>query len=436
VTELEEIIHNNVSYFESRGMNLYVEIDGKKFGRKGARENLILQENLGSRGIIELYAALVPVDFDVLGSFRWVLMEYLGLEEPIPEVKLDQLISMITTLGKYLENPRKLIKVTLEIFAGILGAEAGAFFLWNEQDKKFLECYVAYKGAGGKIEGQRVPIDMSLVGLVVKMSCPILVDDVSKHPQHFDGFYEYYPVSNVMAIPVVGRYGTIGAMEFVNKPGSFSLDDLILTSSLGKTIGVIIENSIIQWQIKQILNDALAALVEATNARTRGAIDHSRRVHELAVKMAEVLGIEGDELEDLKLAALVFDVGKIGVSDRILNKKGSLSEEEWEEIKKHVIFGEEILRQVEGVSEGILKVVKYHHERWDGSGYPEGLAGDNIPLHARIVGLLDAFCAMTEERPYRRRLEPAKALSLIKESNKFDPQLVKILENVIKDTGG
>ncbi|BBB32456.1 metal dependent phosphohydrolase [Thermotomaculum hydrothermale] len=147
---------------------------------------------------------------------------------------------------------------------------------------------------------------------------------------------------------------------------------------------------------------ALAAAIDAKDEYTRG---HSERVTKISVIIGKYLGLNAIELERIKVAGLLHDIGKIGIDDKILRKPGILTAEEFEEMKKHPVIGYNILAPIKELKE-INKGVKYHHEKWDGSGYPEGLKGEQIPLIARIIAVADTFDAMTSRRPYQDPMDP------------------------------
>jgi len=177
---------------------------------------------------------------------------------------------------------------------------------------------------------------------------------------------------------------------------------------------------------------ALAATVDAKDHYT---YSHSKRVKEHAVTLAEALKLEPLEISRLETCALLHDIGKIGISDKILNKRGKLTAEEWEAIKIHPQVGANIAsraRQLAPCLAGIL----YHHERYDGSGYPKGLKGEDIPLEARILAIADVFAAITSDRPYSDAFAYEEALEEIKRGagKQFDSHLVKIFLSAIKTT--
>jgi response regulator RpfG family c-di-GMP phosphodiesterase len=175
--------------------------------------------------------------------------------------------------------------------------------------------------------------------------------------------------------------------------------------------------------------ETLINAMEAKDLYLRG---HSQRVAELAGQLAQELGLEEKVCEDLRVAGRLHDVGKIGISEAILNKPGRLTADEFEHVKQHVRIGLDILAPLFHIKQP-LKYVEHHHERWDGVGYPLGLSGEAIPLGARILCAADTFDALTSKRAYREPLEPLAALDHLRvdAGKQFDPCVYDALVNVI-----
>ncbi|GAW93157.1 HD-GYP domain-containing protein [Calderihabitans maritimus] len=179
--------------------------------------------------------------------------------------------------------------------------------------------------------------------------------------------------------------------------------------------------------------ETLATAMEAKDAYTRG---HSERVARYTVATAKELKMREDQVENLRYLALLHDIGKTGTRESILNKPGRLDRKEFEVMKKHAELGAEIVRKIEQLQEG-YEVVKYHHERWDGGGYPEGISGQNIPLGARIIAVADAFDAMTTNRPYREAMSAQQAWKELQRfaGTQFDPEVVEAFGRALSSLG-
>jgi putative nucleotidyltransferase with HDIG domain len=181
-------------------------------------------------------------------------------------------------------------------------------------------------------------------------------------------------------------------------------------------------------ELQATYDQTLYALMSALDARDRETEGHSLRVSRLACLLGEKVGLPAEQLKALERGALLHDIGKIGVSDTILHKPGKLTEDEWKIMRTHPDIGSRI---VEGIPflQVCMPVVRYHHERWDGSGYPLGLKGQDIPMFARIFAVADVFDALTSKRSYRKRGTSEDALAYLREQSNilFDPQIVEAL---------
>jgi putative nucleotidyltransferase with HDIG domain len=179
-------------------------------------------------------------------------------------------------------------------------------------------------------------------------------------------------------------------------------------------------------QVNRMYVAVIETLAQAIDAKDQVTHDHIRRVQTEAVRLARALGVSGDqELQAIMAAALLHDVGKLSVPEHILNKPGRLTPSEFEVMKKHAPAGADILSVV-GFPYPVVPIVRHHHENWDGTGYPDGLAGDDIPIGARILSVVDCFDALTSHRPYRPRLEDSAALQIVIErrGRMYDPRVV------------
>jgi len=180
-------------------------------------------------------------------------------------------------------------------------------------------------------------------------------------------------------------------------------------------------------QVRALRNSLICALNQLLDLKDLNTGVHSTRLAEWALHVACELGLDQNGLGDIETAALLHDIGKVGIPDAILNKPGKLTPEEYELMKKHPEFGWAVLRQVPGMERASLLIL-HHHESFDGRGYPGGLKGEEIPTGSRIVSVIDAFDAMVSNRPYRNGLpfEEAERRLLESSGTQFDPAVVKI----------
>jgi diguanylate cyclase (GGDEF)-like protein len=179
---------------------------------------------------------------------------------------------------------------------------------------------------------------------------------------------------------------------------------------------------------EEVGDGAVAALASALTERDRYTGDHSESVVDLTARVGEALALDGQEIRRIRIAALLHDIGKVGVPDAILNKPGPLDHEEWEIMRQHPVIGERILRAIPGMG-AIARIVRHEHERWDGGGYPDGISGNEIPVGARIILACDAYHAMTSDRPYRQAMPHTDAMKELSENagSQFDPAVIEAL---------
>ncbi len=189
-------------------------------------------------------------------------------------------------------------------------------------------------------------------------------------------------------------------------------------------------------ELRTIHKQLIYAFANAIDAKSSWTKGHSERVAYYAEKIGHAIGLDEDDIEKLIIASLLHDIGKIGTYDTILEKPDKLTDEEFQLIKMHPLKGVEILGPIDGFSD-ILPIIRHHHERWDGKGYPDGLKGEEIPLLSRIISVVDSFDSMTSERPYRPSPGIQYAISEFKRcaGAQFDPEIVEVFLKVIEELG-
>lgn len=242
---------------------------------------------------------------------------------------------------------------------------------------------------------------------------------------------------NTLAMPLKTPDKLLGIIQVANKlnQGKYSSEDIDLLNILSSQLAFVIQNADLFSNLQKAYIDTLSALTGAIDAKDSYTRGHSERVTELSIKLAEECNVPSSEIENIKLGGLLHDIGKIGIPEAVLNKPGRLNDEEFNIIKSHPDLGLHILGKVEFL-EHIVPIIRHHHERYDGKGYPGGLKGENIPLLARIVSVVDTFDAMTTNRPYRKALTIEESLVEIDRcsGSQFDPDIAaKFIKMVRRD---
>ncbi len=370
----------------------------------------------------------------------------LSAEERIISSRLARL-TLLYEVGRSLASLVRLDELLNGIVvaaAEVMQARASSLMLVDPSGE-YLTFEVAFGEKGSQLKGLRLPLDgKSVAGKVARTGEPLIVDDVNQIP-YFSGEVDRtleFQTHNILCVPLHGQAGTIGVIEVLNKVTGerFSEDDVALLTALAGSAAVAIENARLYEEtasraaeLAAMVSElqrtyvgtmhALSALLDARDASTQG---HSQRVVQYTLAIAHALGITNrEQLQIIHYGALLHDVGKIGVPDAILRKPASLTAEEWIEMRKHPEIGYQMLKNIDFLQKA-LPIVRYHHERWDGTGYPHGLAGEAIPLEARIFAIADSFDALRSERPYKRGLSHEQAVERLAadRGTHFDPAVL------------
>jgi len=253
---------------------------------------------------------------------------------------------------------------------------------------------------------------------------PTLVEDLRNHP-----LQKLVPpgLSALLAAPLVVANSACGILGVGEKRDSvaFTAPEITLLAAVGGAAAIAIDNARLHLRVRSLFLGTIEALVSAINAKDPYAASHSTRVARIARLIGEELDLPTTFLEDLELAGLLHDIGKIATSDKILGKPGQLTPEEWVTMRQHPLHSARILAQIKGLEE-ITYWVKHEHEWYNGQGYPEGLVHEQIPLASRIIAVADTYDALTTDRVYRKAISPERAIPIITDASgtQFDPAAV------------
>ena len=326
-------------------------------------------------------------------------------------------------------DSREIRKRAIEAATRLVDAETGSLLL-VDQETGDLFFEVALGDKGNALKEIRLSKGEGIAGSVLDSGQPVIIHDVQSDPRFFKVADEksFFKTKSMLSVPVMTKERTIGVLEAINKKeGLFDEEDKEGLCALANQVAVAVENANLYQQLKETFHETAQALAETIEKRDPYTGGHTQRVMRYSVSIGKLMGLSGKELEDLKLAAILHDIGKIGVKDCVLLKQGRLDDDETAMMKMHTEHGTEILRYVNQLKD-IIPGVRSHHEKYDGSGYPDKLKGDDIPLIARIIAVADTFDAMTTDRPYRKGLRPETAFEELHKQvwKQFDGKAVEL----------
>lgn len=344
----------------------------------------------------------------------------------IDHARLHSLMELSALINSSL-NPSDVRKLAMEEIPKCVDADAASLLLIDgNTGELYFEAATGSKGA--TLKQVRLKPGEGVAGWVARKGGALIIDDVRQDSRFASSIdlMTGYETRNMVVAPVATKDRLWGVLQVLNKhEGNFTEEDLEMVKALANQVAIAIENASIYQEMRMTFLGVTTALADALEKRDTYTGGHTRRVHEYSVAIARKLGMSEDEMDTLRLAAIMHDIGKIGVSDQVLRKPGRLDDTEFEEMSRHPEVGVEIIEhlpQLKNVIPGVL----YHHEFYNGTGYPHRKSGEDIPLIARIIAVADAFDAMTSDRPYRKAMSVVKAIAELERCSgqQFDPESV------------
>src|SRR3954469_3218099 len=273
-----------------------------------------------------------------------------------------------------------------------------------------------------------LPLSEGIAGRVARTGEPAVVHDTERDPHYLPTDAPADSGSELaVAIRVRGEaWGVLNLEQLATH--AFDSDDVVFADLIAAHVGAALDRTRLATELEGTFMTTLAALSDALEHKDAYTAAHAREVEDLSERVGARLGLAGDELRTVRYAALLHDIGKIGIPSEILSKPSGLTDDEFEQIKQHTVIGARMLERIP-FFEHVHPLVRSAHERWDGRGYPDGIAAGEIPLGARIICACDAFHAMTSDRPYRAAMSVAEAITeLNREAGRqFDPTVVDAL---------
>lgn len=321
-------------------------------------------------------------------------------------------------------NRKEILDVTLNNIQRIIPADKMGI-VYNDSEKG------AYVYENRTLPFGKCPI----VDPVIKTGRIVSVPDLSMQRQSGELIADMLRqgLLSVMALPLYTKGRRLGCLMMMSRRiGAFDKEDISNAERLTAQMAIALENARLYEDIKELFLSTVRTLSHAVDAKSPWTRGHAERVTQYAIALAREAGLPEAEIEQLELAGLLHDIGKIGTLDKILDKPDELTEEEFELVKRHPGKGADILGHIKQLRH-ILPIIKHHHEKLDGTGYPDGLKGDEIPLLSRILCIVDSFDSMTADRPYRPAPGKEYAVSELKRcaGTQFDPVLVDAFLNIL-----
>jgi HD-GYP domain-containing protein (c-di-GMP phosphodiesterase class II) len=291
----------------------------------------------------------------------------------------------------------------------------------------------------GKLLAPKTAIPMkesSVSAWVIKNRQPILISDINQMPQ-FDRFSDLgYERKSLICAPLMVKDEIIGTISVVNKndDSQFSSDEMEMLSTIAAQAAIAIKNATLYDEQQQTYLNTIQALVSAIEASDSYTKGHSERVTRYSMEIGRRLNLSGDRMQILERAAILHDIGKIGIDLSLLHKEGKLTPKDIKDLQQHPSIGMHILEPIEFLHD-VRTCIGQHHERFDGMGYPNRIKKDELSIEARILAIADSFDAMTSDRPYRKALPLESALCELHDNagTQFDPALVKVFSQVIEE---
>ncbi|MCX7919074.1 MAG: HD domain-containing protein [bacterium] len=350
---------------------------------------------------------------------------------------LETLLQCSNVLNSTLHE-EEIFAMVMDMSKSLLNAEASSLFVISPTGTE-LYAKTARGKKGELIQGVTLKLGQGIAGWVAKTGKPLLVPNVAKS-KYFNPSFDSksgFETKSIICVPLKRKDKCIGCLEVINKKDGkeFTLQDQAILSALADQIAIALQNAHLYEELKQSYLATVQTLIGAIEAKDRYTKGHSQRVSEYAVETAKQLNLPEMTIEAIRIAALLHDIGKIGISDSVLWKPDTLTDGERAMIEQHPSIGAKILSGAAFLADKI-DMIRYHQERYDGRGYPEKIKKDKIPLGARIIAICDTFDALTSTRPYRRSKSGDEAMQIIlKESGtQFDPKVAQAFEKAYLST--
>ena len=373
-----------------------------------------------SEGILlDIERATSPITTALLGQLETA--NIVGQEPAYEVIKKTRSVPHLT------QTLEQVIRMTQMI----LNVDAASILLFRDNDQELF-----FEAASGPVSKALKQVKLNsqygIAGQVVRTGKPLIVNDVSRS-ENFHKMIDTttgFCTRSLICAPLIVHRRILGVIEVLNKLDGSKFDekDLDVVVSIAATTAISIENTRLHQTLLDSFKTAITTIVSSVDAKDPSMRGHSQRVTEYTLLASTYFSLTPEEIETLEYASMLHDIGKIAIESRILNKPEPLSPLEWEIVRRHPAIGASLLKEIPFL-EKAGELVLYHHERYDGQGYPDGLKGEDIPLGARLIAVANAYDNMTIDRPYRPVLSIEHSIKELNSGsgNQFCPEAVKAL---------
>jgi len=389
---------------------------------------------------IEFAKKLIKKDSELL-SVKSELKKWNGILENRVRSRTQELQKSKTQLASLYRVSRTIsstlnlddiLQTILDFSIKISKAKRGSIMLLD-MDKHIFFIKIPYNKQEKNLDRIIFEEDKNTIGWVVKNKRYLYIEDLENHEVFTKIKLIDRKITKLLIMPIIIENRVKGVINLENTNISSELINLLKSFSDGAAVAI--HNAQLYEQIQESYFEIIKALAQAIEAKDPYTHGHSIRVMHYADLLAQKMNLPEKERENLKFAAVLHDIGKIGIGETVLNNRNKLSSDEYQQMKQHPVIGQNIIQPIE-LLKPIQLYIRHHHEWYNGNGYPDGLSGEKIPYSARILSIADAYDAMKSDRPYRHSLSEEKAIMELKKGSgtQFDPEIVQTFIQLVEKT--
>ncbi len=378
--------------------------------------------------------------YDYIGKPFIIEEMFMVVEKAIEKRQLKETIALYEISKAIVSTVEfdHLLKIIIDMTTAVLKSDDASLLLFDNKKKLYIAA-ASYDLNDEPRKKTRLAIGERIAAWDAGVQQPLILAEGFGSEPWFKNIKGRKEIKSALIIPLIGKTNLLGILNInrVNVLKHFTQNDLHKANIFASQIALAVENAYLFKELTALYMSTIRSLANAIDAKDHYTNKHSEHVAELAVAIAKEMKLTAPETLRIQQASQVHDLGKIGIHDYIINKPGKLSEPEMEEIRSHPLKGAQILEPI-GFLGDIVELIKQHHERFDGSGYPYGLKEDKICLEARIIAVADAYDAMISDRPYRKALTKEQAITELKKCSniQFDERVVTALLKILDKEPG